>query len=426
MHSMLQSIFSFFFISMSLLNELSKKEVWQDFRDHKSRRDQLTRKELRDLDEFISKEEYLKVTENFSFGLPVKKLVVKMNSARKRVVYSFGREETWVLKLLAYLLYKYDNKVSDSCYSFRKHRTSKTAFDDIRKIQDLNERYVLKADIHDYFNSIDVEQLIVIIKEIIDDDEELVSFLSVILRQDKCIFEGEVIEEKRGAMAGVPLASFFANIYLLELDAEFAERGIPYFRYSDDIIIFTRDEKEREEVYTLLKEILDKKKLELNPDKLSLSGPHETWEFLGFSYKDGSIDLSSAVIKKMKARIRRKAHSVYRWKKRKKASFEKAATSMIRSFDYRFYDLTGDHDFTWTRFYFPVVNSVKGFKEIDDHMEMYLRYLYSGRHYKGNYKVTYEDLKKLGYTPLTAEYYNWKKENVLLRKQNDKAGIKDK
>ena len=40
----------------------------------------------------------------------------------------------------------------------------------------------------------------------------------------------------------------------------------------------------------------------------------------------------------------------------------------------------------------------------------YLRYLYSGRHYKGNYKITYEMLKKIGYRNLVNEYYKYIKE----------------
>ena len=94
---------------------------------------------------------------------------------------------------------------------------------------------------------------------------------------------------------------------------------------------------------------------------------------------------------------------------------------MIRSFDYRFYDLTGNHDFTWTRFYFPVINDDKGLHQIDEYMLEHLRYLHSGRHYKGNYRIGYEDLKKLGYTPLVAEYYRWKKDNVLLNRKNRRS-----
>ncbi|MBR3226966.1 MAG: hypothetical protein IKF68_00310 [Erysipelotrichaceae bacterium] len=219
-------------------------------------------------------------------------------------------------------------------------------------------------------------------------------------------------------MAGIPLASFFANFYLLSLDRIFENRGIPYYRYSDDIIIFCPDSKTRDEAFGILKDETERKKLTLNEKKTAFFGPHEKWEFLGFSYCNGTIDLSEGTVRKMKGKIRRKAHSIYRWRKRKNTSFERAARTMIRSFDYRFYDLSGDHDFTWTRFYFPVINSSEGLAVIDDHMEMYLRYLYSGRHYKGNYRVAYDDLKKLGYTPLVNEYYHWKKDNRILKKKN--------
>ena len=403
---------------MTILDQLNKKEVWQDFQNYKQEKNQLTRKESAELAAFIENEDYLKVTEDFSFGYPEKKLLTKMGSTRKRTVYSYAKDETWVLKLLTYLLYKYDDRISDSCYSFRKDRTSKSAFDRILGIKDLDEKYVLKVDIHDYFNSIDTGQLLDILKEIIDDDEELLHLLRDLLTQDKCVFNGELIEEKRGAMAGVPLASFFANVYLLSLDKIFEERNIPYFRYSDDIIIFTDSAEERNEAYKLVLEELDRKKLTLNPDKLLLSGPHEGWEFLGFSYKDKVIDLSSATIRKMKGKIRRKAHKLYRWKEKNGHSFERTARTMIRSFDYRFYDLTGNRDFTWTRFYFPVINDDRGLHEIDEYMVMYLRYLSSGRHYKGNYRIEYADLKKLGYTPLVAEYHQWKKDNIMLNRKN--------
>ena len=54
-------------------------------------------------------------------------------------------------------------------------------------------------------------------------------------------------------------------------------------------------------------------------------------------------------------------------------------------------------------------------------MVMYLRYLYSGRHTKSNYRITYDHLKQLGYTPLVAEYYRWKEENRKLNAQQQNA-----
>ncbi len=406
---------------MSILEELGKKKVWEEFRTSKQERGQLTVQESRELDRFVEEERYVPIAADLSFGLPVKMVISKMDSQKKRTVYSYSEDETWVLKLLAHLLYRYDSAIPDSCYAFRRTKTAKHAINRIKRIKNLNEKYVLRTDIHDYFNSIDVDILMPILKDVLSDDSELLVFMETLLRQDACIWQGEVINEKRGAMAGVPLASFLANVYLMDLDRYFEDNDIPYCRYSDDIIAFFDSMDELNRYFETMNNKLAQKNLILNEKKTAVAGPGEPWEFLGFRYEKGQIDLSNGTIMKMKGRIKRKAHKLYRWRKRKDASFERAASAMIRSFDYRFYDLTGKNEFTWTRFYFPVITVADGLHEIDEYMVMYLRYLYSGRFNKGNYDISYDKLKSLGYTPLVAEYYNWKKETELLRKLNDKT-----
>ena len=172
---------------MSILDELKRKEVWEDFRQYRTDRNRLNRKQLKELDVFIAEERSLRICEDLSFSYPVKKEVNKLYSDKKRIVYSYDPDETLVLKLMSYLLYRYDDKLSDNCYSFRRNINAKTAFDRIRKLKDLDESYVLKLDIHDYFNSIDVEMLIDVMKRFIDDDERLTGFLCQLLRQDRCI-----------------------------------------------------------------------------------------------------------------------------------------------------------------------------------------------------------------------------------------------
>ena len=395
----------------SILNCLSSKEEWQEFYLYKEKKNQLSKKELEQLKSFIADERFLEISSDLHFGYPVKKEISKLDSSKKRTVYTYGDDESWILKFLAYKLYKYDYAIPDSCYSFRRSKTAKNAFDRILSLKDPEKYHVLKLDIHNYFNSINVEKLIVSLKEVITDDEALLDFLCGLLRQNKCYCNGELIEEERGAMAGVPLASFFANIYLKDLDISMEQKGIPYFRYSDDIIAFFETMDELDAGYGYIQDFLDSKDLKLNPDKYKLSLPGEKWEFLGFAYIKGKIDLSDATIRKMQGKIRRKAHKLYRWRCKKDADFQRAARAMISSFDHKFYDLTGTNDFTWIRFYFPVINCSDGLKRIDEYMVKYIRYLYSGRHYKGNYRISYEEIKKLGYTPLAAEYYRWKKEN---------------
>ena len=402
-----------------ILKQLSSPSKWEEFYQYKIDRRQLSKSETTQLALFIEEKRYLDICKDLHFSYPEKRLISKIDSRKKRTVYTYSKDETWVLKLLAYLLYDYDHKLSDNCYSFRRNINASHAFEKIKKIKDINDKYVLKLDIHDYFNSIDVDQLLVILKSVIEEDE-LYEFLKYLLKQDKCYFNGELIEEKRGAMAGVPLASFFANFYLIDLDRHYEDDNIPFFRYSDDMIIFFDSKEQLDENFRFIESFLKDKNLQLNMDKYQVSEPGSPFDFLGFSYFNKQIDLSDVTIKKMKAKIRRKAKKIYTNRKKKGLSYNKAAKAMINSFDHKFYDFKGDNDFTWIRFYFPLINCTEGLHEIDKHMVMYLRYLYNGRHNKANYRITYEQLKKLGYTPLVAEYYNWKKENHELYLQNQK------
>lgn len=393
---------------------LSCEKTWAEFREYKSLHSYMSNKKFELLDEFIGEKRYLSVTDNMAtashgFSYPTKHIINKSGTRKKRVVYTYSPDETLVLKLLTWLLYKYDGVLSKSCFSFRRRLTVKDAIFQVLSIPDLNERYTLKLDISNYFNSMPVSGMISVLKEVITDDEPLLGFLCDLLSVNKAISEGEIIEESRGAMAGVPISAFMANIYLLSLDKEFESLGIPYFRYSDDIIIFAKSEQEREKCKELVERRIAEKGLELNPSKIALTNPGEPWEFLGFEYLDGRIDLSHVTIEKMKSKIKRKCKALYRWRMKKNLSFDHAAKVVIRIFNRKFYDVDEEYDFTWSRWFFPVLTTDVGLHKLDKYFVNELRYIYSGRHYKGNYAVTYEHLKNdLGYRSLVNEFYKFK------------------
>lgn len=403
---------------MSILDLVTKEEVWEDFLDRKVLMKQLTKREEKLLRDYIKDKRYPVKAEDLTFGLPVKKEISKFMSTKKRVVYSFSEDETWVLKLIAFLLYRYDDKLPDHCYSFRRRTGPKTAMRDIIGTLDIENKYAVKLDIHDYFNSIDVPILLDMLRDVITDDERLMQLFKELLEKDECIYEGERVTEKRGAMAGVPLASFFANVYLMDMDLFFEKKETPYFRYSDDILFFADSEEDANRYVHEVDEFLKRKKLQINPDKTRITEPGKSWEFLGFSYRSGKVDLADSTVEKMKRRIKARANKLRKRRKEKGLSYEETATAMIRFFDGKFYDIFGNGDYTWTGFYFPVITSTEGLARIDRYMQMYLRFLLTGRHSKINYRVRYDDLRKLGYTPLVAEYYNWKQEEKILSNQN--------
>lgn len=76
----------------------------------------------------------------------------------------------------------------------------------------------------------------------------------------------------------------------------------------------------------------------------------------------------------------------------------------------RIYIEENGRDFTWSRWFFPYLSVDTGLKEIDRYMQEYIRYCVTGRHYKGNYRISYEQMKKWGYLSLVHEYYRFRKE----------------
>ena len=61
--------------------------------------------------------------------------------------------------------------------------------------------------------------------------------------------------------------------------------------------------------------------------------------------------------------------------------------------------------FTWSRWFFPNLTLDDGLREIDAYLQEYVRYAVTGRHYKGNYRIRYEQLKDWGYRSLVHEFY---------------------
>lgn len=398
---------------MSLLDRLSDEKTWSQFREYRSKHSLMSIREFDELDGYIAEKRYLPIARSLSFSLPEKKLINKRGTNRKRTVYIFPEDELWVLKMLTWLLYRYDGAVEPCCFSFRPNHTVKMALERILAMEGLKDKYVLKADIHDYFNSIPVDRLTDELAGVITDDERLLGFLQDFFTVNKAIYEGQVIEESRGAMAGMPLSAFIANIYLADLDRLMLDQGISYYRYSDDIIMFCDSRQQLDRCYEMILRHINEKGLQLNPDKVTVSLPGEPWDFLGFRYDNGQVDLAQATVTKLKTRIRRKAMALYRWRVRKQAGYERTAKAMIRKFNRKFYDFDDEYEFTWSRWFFPVLTTDRSLRVIDRYLISYIRYLFSGRHYKGNYAVSYQQIKDMGYHSLVHEYHRYRDGEIL-------------
>ncbi|HOZ55151.1 MAG TPA: reverse transcriptase domain-containing protein [Clostridia bacterium] len=398
----------------SLVDKLLKNEVWEEFLNYKTNNNLLTIKEKEYFKNYINEKKYIEIVRkiadsSYVFSNPTKHTINKIRTNKKRVIYTFNDDEMMILKVLSFLLLeKYNNSFADNCYSFRKNYCVKNAVRKIVNTTGISEMYGYKIDIQNYFNSVNIDKLLPVLKDLMLDDIQLYYLFESILSNDKTIFNGEIIFEKKGIMAGTPISAFLANLYLTELDNFFQEKNILYSRYSDDILIFT-DKNSFETTTKLLEEKIQEKDLLINESKKEYILPGGNWSFLGFEYRNNQIDISNVAKEKIKGKIRRTARKIRRWMLKKDADSERAVKAMIRKFNKKFYDLKGDNtDLTWSRWYFPIITTQESLKEIDEYMQQYLRYIVTGKHNKKNYeKLSYDTMRNYGYKPLVSEF--WRK-----------------
>jgi retron-type reverse transcriptase len=393
---------------------LFEKSSWEKFYAYKSAL-RCSKRFTKELREYIDSEAYLKYAAEIksctNLPLPTKSVISKMSSRKKRTVYKYPYEFNMVLKLLTFLtLRKYDHIYSPDLYSFRPGVCAKDAITRICRTRDLHTLYSYKIDVSDYFNSIPVDRICNILDDTITDDVDLLNFMKALLNEKYVISDYEKVAEKKGIMAGTPIASFYANLYLKDLDEWFRDRRILYARYSDDIIVFAKNEEEIERYKTVILEHLKNKELTVNPAKEVFASPEDGFCFLGIEVKNGEIDIAPASVVKLKQKMRRKARALDRWRYRNNLDRTKAAAAFIRIFNHKLLEVNEDSDLTWSLWFFPVITTSKSLHEIDLYAQELLRYLISGTHTKSRYNVRYDELKAMGYKSLVNEYFRHNKD----------------
>lgn len=397
-----------------MLDALSQQKVWQEFLEYKIAGGHLNKQDERALAEFIEAQAYKPVIDKIAkceeFAPPRKNVISKMSTGKKRIVYTYAETENWVLKMLTWQLQrKYDFVFAYNLYSFRPGKGVREAVKRLTRIPNIRNLWAYKVDISNYFNSIPVEPMLTLLKKTLIRDPEIFGFLEKLLKNPLVNDHGNLIEEEKGIMAGTPISTFLANLYLSQMDHYFAREGIIYARYSDDIIIFAETEAKREEYVQRIGSFLNEAGLSVNPAKEERTAPGEMWNFLGICYQNGIIDVSPVSLHKLKAKMRRKTRALVRWQARRKASGVNAAKAFVRVINKKLYENPGEHELTWVRWYFPLINTTESLKIIDEYCQSCIRYLATGKHTKAAYNFRYEQIKELGYNNLVNHYYKLNK-----------------
>lgn len=184
----------------------------------------------------------------------------------------------------------------DCSYGFRPKRNAHQALDRIRKDTAKKGWWVVDADIKGYFDSINHEKLMMLVKQRIS-DRRILKMIWKWLRAG-VMDKGEKYESLIGSPQGGVISPLLSNIYLHYLDTKW-ERHYSHLgkliRYCDDFVIISRTKKEAEHALKAVKHIMGKLELELHPDKtkiVSMWDGKEGFDFLGLHHRRKTTETS--------------------------------------------------------------------------------------------------------------------------------------
>ena len=334
-------------------------------------------------------------------------LLRKGKSQKRRKVYSFTDENRIILQYLAFmLLNRYDGLLPDSLYSSRKNKPYWQMYRTVRRIDPHREKYVIKADIHKFGESIDPEILEGTLEQWLSDEPEVRRFIMWLVTRNVYRRKGKLEEGFTSILPGNPTAAFLENIFLADIDRFMAENVRICSRYCDDIFMLCEDAGTAERLMNELRERIALFGLSLNEEKSGVVLPGEAFDLLGIRFTPNAMDIADNTFAKACGRMKHRADKICRSVKEGRFTREKGVELMAMHIHEYFYG-PGEEDWvSWTDRFFPYITTTERLKHLDHLSQECLRYVATGRRTNAKYRCRYPEIRETGYVPLVRAYYS--------------------
>ncbi len=198
----------------------------------------------------------------------------------------------------------FDPGFSQSSHGFRPKRSAHGAAKQVRRTIRIGYRFVVDMDLSKFFDRVQHDVLMSRIGRKVS-DKQLLKLIGRYLRAGVMV-DGVLQATTEGTPQGGPASPLLANILLDDLDKELERRGLPFVRYADDFVIFTKSPRSAERVFQSVSRYLTRQlRLVVNEAKSRIVAS-DGIEFLGFVFRGlrATINVSDKSIHRFKHRIR--------------------------------------------------------------------------------------------------------------------------
>lgn len=182
----------------------------------------------------------------------------------------------------------FDKGFSNRSYAYRAGKSYANA---VYRARDFFKNYdfALKTDIKDFFENIDHEKLLEILRANIR-DVRIIRLIELWINNG--IFEHfDYSAHAKGVHQGDVLSPLLSNIYLNQMDKFLEQSGAEFVRYADDFVVFFTSYEASEQGLAHLKDFLKTINLSLNETKTSIHGKDSAFTFLGVNFKGANLSI---------------------------------------------------------------------------------------------------------------------------------------
>lgn len=174
----------------------------------------------------------------------------------------------------------FEAEFEDCSFAYRQGRSVRNAIERIGVLQRDGFRWVVDADIAQFFDSVPHERLNASVASLVKD--KTIQRLIGLWVEAPILDKDGLILVTKGIAQGSPISPMLSNLYLDHFDEALVDANLALVRYADDFVILSKTQPQAQAALQLTEQILRDLALGLNPLKTRIVNLDQGIDYLGW------------------------------------------------------------------------------------------------------------------------------------------------